>query len=59
MANLIVRHAWQISENAATPKAIFRQRRQLLKAAGLVGLGLVGMISPGCGPANDAATIGA
>ena len=59
MANLIVCRAWQISETDATPEAIFRQRRQLLKAAGLFGLGLVGMTSCGCGPANDAATIGA
>jgi sulfoxide reductase catalytic subunit YedY len=37
----------------------FRERRQLLKTAGFIGLGLAGIIPSGCGPAKDAATIGA
>jgi sulfoxide reductase catalytic subunit YedY len=37
----------------------FRQRRQLLKAAGFIGLSLAGIIPSGCGPAKDAAIIGA
>jgi len=59
MAHLIGRRPWHIQEHLATPETIFRQRRQLLKAAGFLGLGLAGITSPGCGPANDAATIGA
>ncbi len=58
MAQFINRRPWHIPESAATPESIFRQRRQLLKAAGFIGLGLAGIIPSGCGPAKDAATIG-
>lgn len=57
MAYFIGRCPWQIEESAVTQESLFRQRRQLLKAAGL--LGLAGIIPSGCGPAADAATIGA
>jgi sulfoxide reductase catalytic subunit YedY len=51
---------WRIRERDATPEAIFDGRRHLLKAAGLFGLGLAtGGISMSCGPAPDAAIIGA
>jgi len=51
---------WRMHERDATPGAIFYQRRSLLKSAGLFGLGLaVGAAPFGCGPAPDAAIIGA
>ncbi|MGH7873423.1 MAG: protein-methionine-sulfoxide reductase catalytic subunit MsrP [Candidatus Binatia bacterium] len=53
------RRPWEISERAVTPEAVFRQRRQLLKAAGLFGLGVASGFCVGCGPAADAARIGA
>ena len=53
------RRVWEISESKVTPEAIFHQRRRLLKAAGLFGLGLLGGFSVGCGPAEDAARVGA
>jgi len=59
MAHSIGRRPWHIPENAVTPERIFRERRQLLKAAGFLGLGLVGIIPTACGPARDAAMIGA
>ena len=59
MAHFIGRRPWHIPENAVTPERIFRERRQLLKAAGFLGLGLVGIIPTACGPARNAATIGA
>jgi sulfoxide reductase catalytic subunit YedY len=51
--------SWRIPERDATPEAVFCQRRFILKSAGLLGLGLAGGLFPGCGPALDAARIGA
>jgi sulfoxide reductase catalytic subunit YedY len=59
MAQFINRCPWRIPESSITPESIFRQRRQLLKAAGFIGLSLAGIIPSGCGPAKDAAIIGA
>jgi len=54
-----VRKPWQLRESELTPEIFFRQRRQLIKSAGLVGLGIAGGLLPACGPAEDAARIGA
>src|SRR5688500_19969814 len=59
MAKIFVRRSWHIPERQATPEAVFHQRRYLLKTAGIVGLGLAGMMPGACGPARDAAVIGA
>jgi methionine sulfoxide reductase catalytic subunit len=50
---------WHLPEREATPEKVFRQRRYFLKSAGLYGLVLAGGFTPGCGPATDAALIGA
>ena len=50
---------WKISECEAVPESLFHERRQLLKAASLAGLGFAGLIPSACGPARDAAIIGA
>lgn len=59
MSNNIHRPPWAIPERQATPEAIFFERRRLLKSAGFLGLGLIGLIPSACGPAKDAALIGA
>lgn len=59
MIHFIGRRPWHLQESAATPESIFRQRRQLLKAAGFLGFGLAAGVNWGCGPGKDAATIGA
>ncbi|HUF42425.1 MAG TPA: protein-methionine-sulfoxide reductase catalytic subunit MsrP [Verrucomicrobiae bacterium] len=50
---------WQLSERDLTSEDVFLHRRCFLKGAGLFGLGLAGGLTPGCGPARDAALIGA
>ena len=59
MSNFLVRRAWRIPEGKVTPESVFHERRHLLKTAGLVGLGLAGLAPSACGPARDAALIGA
>ena len=59
MSKLFVHRSWRIPEREATPESVFQQRRSLLKAVGFVGLGLAGLIPSACGPAGDAAVIGA
>ncbi len=59
MANIIFHRPWRIFEQQATPEAIFHRRRQILKAAGFLGLGLAAGANWACGPAKDAAIIGA
>ncbi len=59
MPHFINRRPWAVLERETTPESIFLERRRLLKAAGFVGLGLAGMLPAGCGPAKDAALIGA
>ena len=59
MANILTRQSWLIRESDTTPEVIFTARRRMLKAAGLFGLGLVGSVTVGCGPAEDAAIVGA
>ena len=59
MANIILQRPWRIAERQVTSETIFNQRRQLLKAAGLFGFGWAAGMNFGCGPAKDAATIGA
>jgi methionine sulfoxide reductase catalytic subunit len=59
MANILHPPPWALPERQATPEAIFLERRRLLKRAGLVGLGLIGLAPSACGPAKDAALIGA
>ena len=49
---------WKISGNSETPEAFFRERRQVIKTAGVLGLGLITGTVFGCGPAKDAAKIG-
>jgi len=50
---------WRISERRATPEAIFRRRRQILKAAGFLGFGLAAGASWACGRLKNAAIVGA
>ena len=50
---------WEIPERNATPEPIFLRRRQLLKGAGLLGLGFLSGFNAACGPASDAVLIGA
>lgn len=50
---------WSIPEREATPESIFLGRRQLLRAATILGLAAVTGTSAACGPAKDAAIIGA
>ena len=59
MANIIFQRPWRISERRATPEAIFYRRRQILKAAGILGFGLAASANWACGPAQDAAIVGA
>jgi len=59
MAAIIIRPPWQTSERCITPEPFFFRRRQLIKAMGLLGLGLGAGAVLGCGPANDAPSIGA
>jgi sulfoxide reductase catalytic subunit YedY len=58
VAYFIRRRPWHMPESAVTSESVFRQRRQLLKAAGFLGLGLAGIIPSSCGPAKEAVTIG-
>lgn len=50
---------WQLSERELTSEKFFRQRRHLIKSAGLISLGVSIGVLPACGPAEDAARIGA
>ena len=60
MAQIILKKGWQIDERETTPEEVFfRQRRRVIEGAGLLGLGLAMGIFPACGPAPDAAKIGA
>jgi methionine sulfoxide reductase catalytic subunit len=59
MAQIIQRRPWQIPERQATPEAIFLRRRQVLKAAGVLGLGLAAGMNWSCGPDRDAPSLGA
>jgi len=59
MSKLLYRRPWEIAERECTPETAFRERRSLLKAAGFAALGLTGLTSAACGPARDAAIIGA
>jgi sulfoxide reductase catalytic subunit YedY len=56
---VLLRKPWQLPERELTPEKFFRERRQLIKSAGLVGLGAAAGIISACGPADDAARIGA
>lgn len=47
----------QTSGNAA-PEDFFRERRQAIKVAGILGLGLISGTVFGCGPSKDAVKIG-
>jgi len=59
MAHLIIPPRWRIRESTATPEPFFDARRRLLKAAALAGLGCIVGTSLSCGPAKDAALVGA
>jgi methionine sulfoxide reductase catalytic subunit len=59
VANIIFQRPWRIPERRATPEAIFHHRRQILKAAGILGFGLAAGANWACGPAQDAAIVGA
>ena len=56
---VLLRKRWQFPERLLTPEKFFRQRRRLIKSAGVLGLGIAGGILPACGPAEDAMRIGA
>jgi methionine sulfoxide reductase catalytic subunit len=59
MSKIFHFRSWKIPEREATPEAVFQNRRRLLKTAGLLGLGVAGLIPSACGPDRDAAIIGA
>ena len=59
MSKLIYRRPWEMAAREATPETVFRERRSLLKAAGLTALGLTGLTPASCGPASDAMIVGA
>ena len=48
----------QISGTNATPEDFFRERRRAIKAAGILGFGLISGTVFGCGPSKDAVKIG-
>ena len=54
-----IRNPWQLAERELTPEKFFHQRRQLIKSAGLIGFGIASGMLSACGPAEDAARIGA
>jgi len=54
-----IRRPWQLADRELTAEKLFHQRRQLIKSAGLIGLGIAGGLLPACGPAEDAVQIGA
>jgi sulfoxide reductase catalytic subunit YedY len=54
-----IRKSGQLSERELTSEKFFRQRRQLIKSAGLIGLGMAGGLTSACGPAGDAIRLGA
>ena len=49
----------RVTENDITPEAFFRERRQALKTIAVLGTGIMTGAVFGCGPAKDAAKIGA
>ena len=49
---------WQLAERELTSETFFRQRRQLVKSAGLIGLGIASGLISACGPAGDAIRVG-
>ena len=57
MPNRFASRSREIS-NSATPEDFFRERRQTIKAIGVLGLGLMTGTVLGCGPVKDAAKIG-
>jgi methionine sulfoxide reductase catalytic subunit len=59
MAAVIIKPKWQIHKLSITPETLFRERRQILKAAGLLTIGFSAGIGSGCGPARDAPEVGA
>lgn len=59
MSKLMYHCRWKTAECEATPESVFRERRSFLKAAGVAALGLTGLAPAACGPARDAASIGA
>ncbi|HEY7316172.1 MAG TPA: protein-methionine-sulfoxide reductase catalytic subunit MsrP [Candidatus Binatia bacterium] len=59
MSNRIERRGRQFPGKSHTSLELFRERRLAIKAAGILGLGLIGEAFFGCGPAKDALTVGA
>ncbi len=59
MAHLMRSRGWKVPDRNATPENIFHQRRSLVKAIGLFGIGATTGVLAACGPARDAAKIGA
>jgi sulfoxide reductase catalytic subunit YedY len=53
------RNRWHLPEKELTPEKFFHQRRQLIKSAGLVGLGIATGTLPACGPNDESVRIGA
>src|SRR5262245_37701724 len=45
------RKPWELTENDVTPEHLYRNRRQIMAAAGMAGLAARG--PPGCAPAQD------
>lgn len=58
MAAVIIKPKWQVRESSITPEAIFQERRHIIKAMTLLGIGL-STGGTGCGPARDAPHVGA
>lgn len=60
MAHVILKKGWEIGASDTTlEEYFFRRRRRMIQGLGLIGLSLATGISPACGPAKDAAKIGA
>ena len=59
MAAVIIKPRWQIDKLRITPEVLFRERRQILKAAGILTIGFSTGQGVGCGPARNAPEVGA
>ena len=59
MAAVIIKPKWQSDKLSITPEVLFRERRQILKGAGILAIGFSSGLGAGCGPARNAPHVGA